>query len=839
MIFSSKRQNYYTNLSIYLNVQNKVLDLKLLIILCISVISTEIYAQLGFCQGNSGDPIFTETFGTGLQDSPLPFGTTTYTYANGAEPNDGLYTVTSNTSYFDWFSINDHTPNDVNGRMLLVNSDFNAGEFYRTTINGLCENTTYEFSSWLVNLTPSNGFCGNTQIPINVSFEIWDSTDTNQLASGTTGNIFGTTSPNWNQFALVFQTIPAQTSVILKMINNSSGGCGNDLAIDDIVFKSCGDSINVEDSGNGNMVSLCSTQTPYSDSITAVPDNAVFSTHFYQWQSSTDGINWLDLPGEIMDNLNINGITTTTFFRAKVAEFPTNLNNEDCLTFSDVYEINIVQAPAQPTIQCWETATFDDNLCNWIVTGTQPIQPNIECWETATFNNNTCTWDITGTQPAQPPLECWETATFNNTICIWQVTGTQPTQPTLECWETATFNNISCVWEVSGNQPAQPNNLECWETTTFNTTTCSWEIAGTQPAQPTIACWETATFNNTTCTWEVTGSQPSAPTALECWESTSFNNTSCSWEITGTQPLQPTDLECWQTTTFNEVNCSWEINGTQPQEPTGLECWESTTFNDTSCSWEVSGSQPIAPTDLECWQTTQFNNDTCQWDILGTQPIVFRDEFRDICENEVVLLDPNSTIANATYQWDTGEMTPTLDIEDSGIYIVEVTDGCFTEIITFNVIGIEPPVIESIETMGSVIVVNLVNNGDYLYSLNGVDYQFSNRFPNRPSNLYTVYVKSPQCDDVVTQDHYHFYIQKFMTPNADGDNDFFSLNLAEFFLSSEVYIFDRYGKLLFSAKNTNVNWDGTFKGNPLPTSDYWYRIILDGKEVKGHFTLKH
>jgi gliding motility-associated-like protein len=877
-------------------VQNKVLDLKLLIILCISFISTEMQAQLGFCQGNSGDPIFTETFGTGTNYGPqLPAGTTTYNFVNFDSPQDGQYTVGPGTFSFGWNMPSDHTPGDVNGKALIVNASFNAGEFYKTNINGLCENTTYEFSSWLMNILPSSG-CGGGGIPVNVSFEIWDITDTNLLASGNTGSIFSTSVPFWNQYGLVFQTLPAQTSVILKMINNGVGGCGNDLAIDDIVFKSCGDSIDVEDTGNNNLVSLCSTQTPYSNNITAVPDNVVFNNHFYQWQTSTDGIIWNDIPGETADNLNITNITTTTLYRAKVAEIAVNLSNEDCITFSDVYQIIITQAPAQPTLQCWQTATFDDTICDWIVTGTQPPAPtNLECWETTTFNDTTCVWDITGTQPIQPIIECWETATFNNTTCAWDITGTQPPAPTnLECWEIITFNNTTCVWDVSGTQPLAPTNLECWETTTFNNTTCTWDITGTQPVQPTIECWETATFNNTTCIWDVSGAQPLAPTNLECWETATFNNATCIWDITGTQPAQPTlecwettvfnnmtctwdisgtqplapmgldcweiatfnnntctwevsgsqplaptNLECWQTTSFNNTTCVWDIIGSQPAIPAGLDCWETTTFNTTTCTWEVSGSQPSAPTNLECWQTTEFNTTTCVWDILGTQPIEERDEFRDICENEELILDPNSSISNPNYQWDSGETTPTLTIQDAGIYSVEVTDGCFTEIITFNIIAIETPVIESVESIGSTIVVNLVTDGDYLYSVNGIDYQFSNIFPNMQSRLYTIFVKSNECDILAMQEHFHFYIQKFMTPNDDGKNDFFSLNLEQFFTSSEVYIFNRYGKLLFSAKNRNVNWDGTFNGNSLPASDYWYRIVLDGQEFKGHFSLRY
>ncbi len=604
------------------------------------------FAQLGFCQGNSGDPIFLETFGTGLTDSPLPAGTTTYTYANGQAPEDGLYTVSSNSNYFDWFDIDDHTPNDNNGRMLIVNSDFTAGEFYRTNINGLCENTTYEFSSWLINLTPSTGFCGNSQIPINVRFEIWDNTDTNLLASGNTGDIFGSNSPNWDQYALVFQTAPSQTSVILKMLNNGSGGCGNDLAIDDITFKSCGDSIAVADTSNNNSVTVCSTQVPYSETITAMPDNAVFSNHFYQWQISTDGTNWTDINGETGASLNINNVTTSAFYRAKVAEFQGNLDNSDCITFSDIFQVIINQAPAQP---------------------------NLECWETATFNDNTC---------------------------------------------------------------------------------------------------------------------------------------------------------------------SWEISGTQPPQPTNLECWEVTFFNDATCSWEVSGMQPEAPTDLLCWQSTTFNNETCQWEITGTQPIESRDVFINLCQDEIIELEVESDIVNPEYMWNSGEETESINVNSAGVYVVEVTNGCLTEIITFTVNEIIPPVIETIESDGSSIIVNLLTEGDYQYSVDGVNFQSCNVFNNQPSRLYTVFVRSIECDFEVSQEHLHFFIPKFMTPNNDGVNDFFSINALEFFPSSKVFIFDRYGKLLFSAINRNINWDGTFNSEDLPTSDYWYLIEIGGQQLRGHFALK-
>jgi gliding motility-associated-like protein len=316
-----------------------------LFLLCIG--STDLSAQLGFCGGNSGDPIFTEDFGSGATDGPaLPPGTTSYNFTTGT-PNDGDYTISSTTNYFDWLSIQDHTPGDTNGKSFIVNASFTAGEFYQRQVAGLCENTSYEFSSWLINLQSVNS-CEGTSIPVNVRFQIWDETDTILLAQGDTGSIFTSSGAEWQQYALVFKTEPGQTSVILKMRNNSNGGCGNDLAIDDIVFKSCGDNITVATASDESSLIVCEDQGAVSRTIVARPDNSIFSTHAYQWQQSTDQQIWTDIANEISNTLSTPTITTTTYFRVKIAEDPINVNNDLCNVVSDVFDIIVLPIPNAP-----------------------------------------------------------------------------------------------------------------------------------------------------------------------------------------------------------------------------------------------------------------------------------------------------------------------------------------------------------------------------------------------------------------------------------------------------------------------------------------------------------
>lgn len=366
-------------------------NLNIIIIFGIFLSSESAFAQLGSCPGNSEAPIFLENFGTGLQDIALPTGTTTYNYANGGQPLDGIYTVTSNTSYFDWFDVEDQTPNDTDGRMLVVNSSFAAGEFYRTPIDGLCENTSYEFSSWILNLTSAGGFCGAGVIPVNVRFEIWDNTDTNLLASGNTGNINSTSSPVWEQYALVFQTIPSQTSVILKMINNGSGGCGNDLAIDDIAFSACGDFIAVTDTNNNVQIEICEDKTPFDLLLTATPDFSVYNSHFYQWQESTNGLFWTDILGETNETINVS-VNESIFYRTKVAEDAINLDNPQCISISDVFQADVIQSPETPINLGDVSFTCNLNEANLVVSVPMGISVN---WYDSALNGNVLSLDTT------------------------------------------------------------------------------------------------------------------------------------------------------------------------------------------------------------------------------------------------------------------------------------------------------------------------------------------------------------------------------------------------------------------------------------------------------------
>jgi gliding motility-associated-like protein len=52
-------------------------------------------------------------------------------------------------------------------------------------------------------------------------------------------------------------------------------------------------------------------------------------------------------------------------------------------------------------------------------------------------------------------------------------------------------------------------------------------------------------------------------------------------------------------------------------------------------------------------------------------------------------------------------------------------------------------------------------------------------------------------------------------------------------------IYDRFGKVIAELQGDTSSWDGTYNGNPLPSTDYWYTIRIPEiiKIYNGHFTL--
>ncbi|WP_037322468.1 T9SS type B sorting domain-containing protein [Salegentibacter sp. Hel_I_6] len=612
------------------------------LLFCFLIFCTSGYAQLGFCEGSKGDPIFQEDF-EGI--TQLSAGTTNYTYVD-RDPEDGQYTVSNQIGNFitSWHS--SLPPNTVSNRnALIVNASFTSGRFYQTEITGLCENTTYEFSAFLMNIYDrSSNVCENGGIPINVRFEIWDENDANLLKEGNTGDITSTNSPQWEQYALTFQTEVGQEAIILKMFNNGEGGCGNDLAIDDIIFRSCGDLTTITSENANNRLDFCAEEAPVSLSLEATPDFSVYDTHAYQWQESNDNETWNDISGENDEVYNTPPLNNSRFYRVKVAEDPVNLNDNLCSSVSEIFTVNILETPSPPESAGNISICSDDEI--------PELNVDVEDNETANWYDDN-----------------------NNLIAE---------------------NMVSYLPEVPGIYYVEAVNQ-------------------------------------------------------------------------------------------------------------GFDC---------------EASERIAI------------------ELIINESLQVEDEVLQICEGESLILD--SGLSVLSYEWSTGETTREIEIIEPGTFSVILTtsEGC-SSTKNFEINQVDIAEIEQINSDLEDIIVTPANDGDFEYSLDGGNYQMSNRFTSVPSGIYIVYMRDISSCNTVSQEFPHIVIPRFITPNADGYNDNFSINGLEYFPSSEIRIFDRYGKLLKAGPGETFTWNGNLNGRALPSNDYWYHIYIEGFiTIKGSFSLK-
>jgi gliding motility-associated-like protein len=221
------------------------------------------------------------------------------------------------------------------------------------------------------------------------------------------------------------------------------------------------------------------------------------------------------------------------------------------------------------------------------------------------------------------------------------------------------------------------------------------------------------------------------------------------------------------------------------------------------------------------------------------------DEQVALCNGETIEL--NAGPGYQSYLWDGDPLqnTQTKTITGPGTYTVAVTNtaGC-SRSKAFTVFASQSPqaiTLEISDFAGGRNTIAVVTEGDgqYEYSLDGINYQPGSFFENLQMGPYTVYVRDANgCGPGLSADTVILDYPTFFTPNGDGTNDTWRIPYLYFRPDVRVIIFDRYGKFITEIKNTSTGWDGTFEGKPLPANDYWFTTLLEnGTSVKGHFSL--
>lgn len=312
------------------------------------------------------DPIVNITFGDSMPNPgpALGPGKTNYTYTASLCPGPGEYTIARNniscSPENDWNQIyRDHTfllnETIYYGYMMLINTyTIDTKIYYVDTVSGLCDNSSYLYTAAVGSL----GACPNGPAGLNVRF-IVETLSGVELANTISPQVF---NPSLRGAMGVYFDLPAgESAVVLKLVNRYPGyqNCSEKIYIDDIQLRPSDK--NAPQIKVGFLNSDDFTRTVCYQNNTSIPMEAKlvsggFVNPAYQWQQSTDRVNWIDIPGETgLTYTPSYSIANTYYLRVRSSELPL-IGNPNCSMVSNYV---IVQVDGLPSV----TLTSNSPVC--------------------------------------------------------------------------------------------------------------------------------------------------------------------------------------------------------------------------------------------------------------------------------------------------------------------------------------------------------------------------------------------------------------------------------------------------------------------------------------------
>ncbi|SHL25962.1 gliding motility-associated C-terminal domain-containing protein [Chitinophaga jiangningensis] len=228
------------------------------------------------------------------------------------------------------------------------------------------------------------------------------------------------------------------------------------------------------------------------------------------------------------------------------------------------------------------------------------------------------------------------------------------------------------------------------------------------------------------------------------------------------------------------------------------------------------------------------------------------------CQGDRVVL---SATPGAAYQWvHDGIAVPdaavsTLEATASGTYQVQVTyANGFRKTSTPVMVTAHPLPTGTIAAdninISKGAAVQLQAGGGDSYSWTSTAPLSNSHIANpvsRPENdaRYEVTITSAagcsvKKDITVTVKHdFNLVATNILTPNGDGINDTWVIKNIDMYRQNELKIFDRSGRLLYTAKGYTNNWNGTVNGQPLAEGTYYYILEFENgqHQIKGFITI--
>jgi len=233
------------------------------------------------------------------------------------------------------------------------------------------------------------------------------------------------------------------------------------------------------------------------------------------------------------------------------------------------------------------------------------------------------------------------------------------------------------------------------------------------------------------------------------------------------------------------------------------------------------------------------------------QPILISHEgFVELCNEP--FLDVSISNADEIF-WSSGDTTELTRFSQNGTYLVNTSNDCFNESFELELVfttvsaSFNQNIFKSLPPLSANFTNTSVSNAEPLaYSWRSepdFNFAFTTNFENNYRDVgdYEITLIATTingCTDsvkttvrVLPETSSEVFIPNSFTPNGDGINDVFKIE-GFGFTEFDLKIYNRWGSLIFETNNSQVTWDGSQNGNPLPSGYYGYRIQIKGAEPR-------
>lgn len=758
-----------------------------------------------------------------------------YTSYTSGGFNQGNYVVTSNPQIYNtgFSSCGDHTSST--GLMLLadaacVSSTIPAGtDLWCQTIS-VSPNTDYEFSAWMANvITHQNS--STLSFSIN-GIEIGNPVATTNIAC------------EWDEFFVTWNSGGATSAVIC--ISEGTGVCsGNDFAIDDISFyELCElvDSVTVTVSPNTSASISGTTSVCLNEASPIVSFEGIAGTAPYTFTYNVNGGGSLTLTSDASGTAVVP--VSTSDAGIFVYALTQVVDSESCIT--DIADTAIITVYASPSASVSGTASVCLDAASPVVSfeGNAGVAPYVFTYTIGGGVPQTLTSN--GAGEASVPVSTTVAGTYiYELIEISDANGCIAS--TSEAATVIVYNlpvivisDVSVCESEAINLTASGADTYSWSpSTNLSDTTGSSVIftAGTTGTYTVIgvnthSCSDTASFTVTV------NSLPSVEAGADVFE---CEGASIALSASGTG-----------------VNYTWN-NGVMNNQsfipPVGTTVYVVTGTDLNNCSnrdslWVNIEQIPVVsfiavqneycvPVTAQFQNTTTASIQSCEWTFDNG--------------NSVTGCGPVSQVFDQP-----GTYGATLRVETSG--------GCVSETYNSSMVIVDPYPIASFNFNPQIISminpdVTFINTSwgatSYIWDFG----DGGSSVQNSPAHTYPIEfgesfevtliaISENGCRDttrstIEVEEELIFYIPNTFTPDGNQFNQTFAPVFTSGYdpFDYTLFIFNRWGELIFESHNSSVGWDGTYNGKISQEGTYMWKIEVktlasdERKSFAGHVNL--